>query len=74
MSMCHVKHSKWTSKLVVVLLAAAHLRHSWCRRQLAEVGEVLSSGQKPAAKRPPQALPSGDLAFGRLDVGKSESG
>lgn len=41
------------------------------QKQLAEVGEVLSSGRKPAAKRPPQASLSSDLAFGRLDVGKS---
>ena len=37
--------------------------------------QALSSGQKPAAKRPAAAaaataLPNGDLSFGRLDISK----
>ena len=44
-----------------------------CCRQLAEVDQALSSGQKPAAKRPAvaaSASPAGDLSFGRLDISK----
>jgi hypothetical protein len=44
-------------------------------RQLAEVDQALSSGQKPAAKRPRPAAaasPPGDLSFGRLDISKCE--
>lgn len=44
------------------------------RRQLADVGQVLSSGQKPAAKRPRAAAPAADasLSFGKLDIGTCE--
>lgn len=43
-------------------------------RQLAEVDEALSSGQKPAAKRPQPAAasPAANLSFGRLNISKCE--